>query len=275
MSPPSPATPGAPAIGEVEIRAAAPLTVSEAALVAWARDRFAAAGLDAPSVTVAFTPRPENCGGFQGRYYSATETVFVCDDEHASDLVRRTTLLHEMSHAWTHHHLGAANRAAFVELRDTPTWDSWDFAWSDRATEHAAVVMAWGLMDIPTTVEPRRRYVATGAGGGVSVADWRRPDQRRFGPIVRADRSRCRGGRPSQLNDVARSISLTSQPSQPTDGGSRAIRAPASNASGRQARLNRMARPSSSTGLRWENWKASSPVAFSIPIVANCPTSKG
>jgi hypothetical protein len=145
--------PGTPVISEAETRAA-PLTLSEAALVAWARDRFAAAGLDAPSVTVAFTPGPENCDGFQGRYYSATETVSVCDDEHASDLVLRTTLLHEMSHAWTHHHLGAANRAAFVELRNTPTWDSWDFAWSDRATEHAAVVMAWGLMDVPTTVKP-------------------------------------------------------------------------------------------------------------------------
>ena len=122
--------------------------------MAWARDRFAAAGLDAPSVTVAFSPGPENCGGFQGRYYSATETVSVCDGEHASDLVLRTTLLHEMSHAWTHHHLDAANRAAFVELRNTPTWDSWDFAWSDRAIEHAAVVMAWGLMDVRTTVNP-------------------------------------------------------------------------------------------------------------------------
>jgi hypothetical protein len=105
-------------------------------------------------VTVAFTPGPENCGGFQGRYYSATETVSVCVDEHASDLVLRTTLLHEMSHAWAHHHLDAASRAAFVELRNTPTWNSWDFAWSDRAIEHAAVVMAWGLMDIATPVKP-------------------------------------------------------------------------------------------------------------------------
>jgi hypothetical protein len=147
--------PEAPVVGEAENRAAAPrLTRSEAALVAWAADRFAAAGLDTPSVTVAFTPGPENCGGFEGRYYSATETVSVCVDEHASDLVMRTTLLHEMSHAWTHHHLDAANRTAFVELRNTPTWDSWDFAWSDRAIEHAAVVMAWGLMDIHTFVQP-------------------------------------------------------------------------------------------------------------------------
>jgi hypothetical protein len=140
----------APTAGEAKPR----LTQAEEALVAWAQDRFAAAGLDAPSVTVAFTPGPDNCGGFQGRYYSSTETVAVCIDEDASDLVLRTTLLHEMSHAWAHHHLDQASRAAFVELRNTPTWDSWDFAWTDRATEHAAVVMAWGLMDIPTTVRP-------------------------------------------------------------------------------------------------------------------------
>ena len=147
--------PALPSVGEAAPRAASPrLTRSEAALVAWARGRFAAAGLDGPSVTVAFTPGPENCGGFQGRYYSATETVSICIGEHASDLVLRTTLLHELAHAWAHDHLDAASRAAFVELRHTPTWGSWDFAWSDRATEHAAVVMAWGLMDIRTIVQP-------------------------------------------------------------------------------------------------------------------------
>lgn len=150
-----PVAPKAPVVGEAGARAASPqLTQSEAALVAWARDRFVAAGLDAPAVTVAFTPGPENCGGFEGRYYSATETVSVCVGEHASELVRRTNLLHEMSHAWAHNHLDAASRAAFVELRNTPTWGSWDFAWTDRATEHAAVVMAWGLMDIRTTARP-------------------------------------------------------------------------------------------------------------------------
>ena len=136
------------------MRAAARYAGSEAELVALARGRFSAAGLDAPAVTVAFTPGPENCGGFQGRYYSATETVSVCDDEHASDLVLRTTVLHEMSHAWTHHHLDAANRAAFVELRNTPTWDSWDFAWSDREPSTRESVMAWGLMDVRTFVRP-------------------------------------------------------------------------------------------------------------------------
>ena len=98
-------------------------------------DRFAAAGLDAPSVTVAFSPGPENCGGFQGRYYSATETVSVCDGRHVSDLVLRTTLLHEMSHAWTQHHLGAANRArsSSCETRRLGTVGTSPGATADRA----------------------------------------------------------------------------------------------------------------------------------------------
>ena len=146
--------PRVPAIGEAEMRAAAPLTRSEAELVAWARGRFSAAGLDAPAVIVAFTPGPENCGGFQGRYYSATETVSVCVDEHASDLVLRTTVVARDVACVDTPSPGRGEPRRFVELRNTPTWDSWDFAWSDRATEHAAVVMAWGLMDVRTFVRP-------------------------------------------------------------------------------------------------------------------------
>lgn len=133
---------------------AAPLSSAQSALVVWVQSRFTRAGLDVPSVSVVFDPEAEECGGFQGRYYPRTATVYMCLRNHTSERVLRTLLLHEMSHAWTDQELDDPARAGFVELRGTPTWGSWDHAWTDRATEHAAVVMAWGLMDVTTNVEP-------------------------------------------------------------------------------------------------------------------------
>ncbi len=130
------------------------LTTSQAELVVWATSRFRAAGLDVPPVTVAFTPDHRYCAGFVGLYRPTTQTLNICADEGASDLVLRELLLHEMAHAWTDLHLTTEARTSFARLRGTPSWDRARDAWVERASEHAAEVISWGLMDIETVVMP-------------------------------------------------------------------------------------------------------------------------
>lgn len=132
----------------------APLTRAQTELVEWASGRFERAGLDVPNVSVVFDPGAEECGGFLGRYFAKHRTLYICIRSEVSELTLRRLVLHEMSHAWTDDHLSDSERERFVALRGTPTWSSWDHQWTDRAIEHAAVVMAWGLMDVIVNVEP-------------------------------------------------------------------------------------------------------------------------
>jgi hypothetical protein len=124
----------------------------QAALTTWARGRFAAAGLDVPTAAVVFESGFDACGGANGRFWAATDKVSICVSSSASERVLRPLVLHELSHAWAHTHLTDDIRAWFVELRGASSWNSSSDPWGERATEHAAVVMAWGLMDVPTGV---------------------------------------------------------------------------------------------------------------------------
>jgi len=128
-------------------------TERDAALVAWALGRFEAAGLQAPESAFVFSDSTQPCGGFDGRYYPNTDKVVICVIDSASDLVLRTLVLHEFAHAWTEQNLTETARARFVDLRGARSWNAAKDAWSERATEHAAVVMAWGLLDV--VVQPR------------------------------------------------------------------------------------------------------------------------
>jgi len=128
-------------------------TERESALVVWARDRFRAAGLAVPTSAVIFGDGLQACGGFDGRYYPNADEIVICVADSASTMVLRTVVLHELAHAWTEHNLSDAARARFVELRGARSWNAAKDRWSERATEHAAVVMAWGLLDV--VVQPR------------------------------------------------------------------------------------------------------------------------
>ena len=94
----------------------------------------------------------EACGGFDGRFWAASNTVSICVSGSASERVLRPLGLHELSHAWADAHVSDETRARFAELRGASSWNGAGDEWGERATEHAAVVMAWGLMDVATNV---------------------------------------------------------------------------------------------------------------------------
>ena len=59
-------------------------------------------------------------------------------------------LLHELAHAWEAHNLPKQRRQPFMALRsDVDSWAGAGVPWHQRGSEHAANVVAWGLLEDP------------------------------------------------------------------------------------------------------------------------------
>ena len=151
-----------PALANSTAAAAAPLAVRAAsnefavltddhrAMIEWALDRYTEAGLDLGAVSVGVYDDPTVCGDRRGFYRQGVVTVCATnDDPSVQDAWRRHTLLHELAHAWADLHLTDQQRRAFVEARGAATWRNRESAWEDRATEHAAEIIAWAIADSP------------------------------------------------------------------------------------------------------------------------------
>ncbi len=123
----------------------APRTPEEQALADFAISRFAEQGLELPQVHIEFHPTTFDCGGREGLYVHDTRSLHMC-----SRSLR--TMLHELAHAWARHNLTDEEREAFTALRGLDSWNGKDEEWEDRATEHAAEIIAWALLDNPNHV---------------------------------------------------------------------------------------------------------------------------
>jgi len=132
-------------------RSAEPLTIeggggAEIDLVEWAVGRFVEAGLDLPPITVQFLGEDlALCDGAQARAHVAEGEVVlrVCWYD-------RFVLLHELGHVWEAHNVPVESHQQFMGLRDgVEAWSSVDVSWDARGREHAANVIAWGLLADP------------------------------------------------------------------------------------------------------------------------------
>lgn len=112
----------------------------------WAIDRYAEAGFDLPQLVITFAGRDlSDCDGAPGRVYLDHDPIEIrmCWN---SELV----LLHELAHVWEAHNVAAAEHEPFMAMRaGVVSWASLDVAWSERGREHAANVIAWGLLEDP------------------------------------------------------------------------------------------------------------------------------
>ena len=112
----------------------------------WAIDRYAEAGLNLPQLVIRFPGRDlSHCDGAPGRVYLDHDPIEVrmCWN---SEFV----LLHELAHAWEAHNVPTGNHEPFMDMRDgVLSWASLDVEWSERGREHAANVIAWGLLEDP------------------------------------------------------------------------------------------------------------------------------
>ena len=112
----------------------------------WAIGRYDDAGLDLPQILIRFAGQDvSGCDGAPGRTYLDHDPIEVriCWN---SEFV----LLHELAHVWEAHNVAAAKQGPFMALRDGVTsWAGPDLAWSEQGREHAANVIAWGLLEDP------------------------------------------------------------------------------------------------------------------------------
>lgn len=113
-------------------------THDQVRLVVWGESRFAQVGPALPEVEYVFHADTRPCNWHRGLYHPDTGVLEICT-------MNREVLVHELAHAWADANLTAADQAALVARRGLPTWDSHEFAWELRGTEHVAEIIAWGL----------------------------------------------------------------------------------------------------------------------------------
>jgi hypothetical protein len=128
-------------------------------LVAWAVERFPAAGLEMPRPkSVTFYPAADRCwGNLAVAGGEDNAEILACFGEGLACLAfpcppwsarAEHTMLHELAHTWMARHLDAESRDAYAE-RVGLAWAAADDPWEDRAIERAAEVIAWGLRSSP------------------------------------------------------------------------------------------------------------------------------
>ena len=116
-------------------------TTEQEDTVRWALGRFEAAGLQLPTLTIYMHENRADCGGNNGSMGDLPNGEYVI---HSCGV--DFTLLHELTHAWDMHQLDDETRAKFLELAKADVWRNPD-SWHLSGAEHAANVVAWGLMD--------------------------------------------------------------------------------------------------------------------------------
>ncbi len=124
-------------------------TAEQKDLAAWALSRFDRASLALPPVEIQFAGRDEAlCDGSPARAYLAMDPIQVrmCWTD-------GFMLLHELGHVWEAAHVPLERHHGFMALRDRATsWAGLDVPWDARGREHAANVIAWGLLEEPYPV---------------------------------------------------------------------------------------------------------------------------
>ena len=116
------------------------LTPYQQTMQTWALDRLHQAHLQLPPVDIHYHSDLEPCDGYPG-YFAGTEngwSIGICTPA-------PFVLLHELGHAWAAHNLTHTDEEAFRQTRGLPAWIDPTIPWNQRASEHVADLIAWGL----------------------------------------------------------------------------------------------------------------------------------
>ena len=117
-------------------------------ILEWALRRYELAGLAVPPVAVDTHDDRSGCDGHVAVFIPADPVpeIHLCFDADAPELLRQRVVLHEVAHAWTHAHLTDDERSEFVRMRGLEHWRG-PARWFEQGTEHAAEIIAWGLLE--------------------------------------------------------------------------------------------------------------------------------
>ena len=122
------------------------VTDHQAEIAAWALGRYEAAGLELPPLTIEFlNPTPTGCGNAAGRAHidESPIRIEICWSN-------PFILLHELAHIWEASNFPEAKHSTFNAMRiNVESWASPDVPWNQRGREHAANIIAWGLLEQP------------------------------------------------------------------------------------------------------------------------------
>lgn len=133
----------APAVSSIAIVGGTP---AQQEMAEWAVDRFAEVELRLPTLEISFPGRDQSgCGGSPARVYLDHDPIEVrmCWN---SEMM----LLHELAHVWEAQNVDEDLHEPFMAMRDgVKSWAGLDVAWEERGREHAANVIAWGLLEKP------------------------------------------------------------------------------------------------------------------------------
>jgi hypothetical protein len=116
-------------------------------ILVWAEQRFEAAGLSMPVVDIRRHADKAACDGNSALWRASDSggVIEFCVDPD-SEVAEHRIILHELAHAWTDHNVTTDLRDAFLESRGLEHWRD-PAPWELRGSEHAAEIIAWGLMD--------------------------------------------------------------------------------------------------------------------------------
>ena len=134
----SPVTTGEPS--PLEIHGAG---MEQAEVLRSAKDRYDRAGMWLPPLRIFVHSTKDPCNARIALFNSdgRGDRIDLCN-RGQSDFI----IMHELAHAWIHHRVSEATRREFLD-RTGLTWNDPTQEWSDRGTEVAANIVAWGLSD--------------------------------------------------------------------------------------------------------------------------------
>lgn len=133
---------------------------NQKAFAGWLVDRYLTSGLGLPKVAAIWFPPVPDCRTRAGlaiesdERYGSRHTVAVCYEH---DNIESPTSesgwspgamalgLHELAHIWMLERLTDETRAEFTSFVGLETWKGSDTRWDERAMEHAASTIGWGL----------------------------------------------------------------------------------------------------------------------------------
>jgi hypothetical protein len=123
----------------------------------WALTRFRSAGMEFGDLFVSFESEPGACWGKRGLHTAAgrRHLVSICNPDRSE---RSHTVMHELAHVWVSDNVDDSTRIAFTEHVGLEVWNDLGIHWEQRATEHAAEILAWGAGDQPCWDRPNGAF---------------------------------------------------------------------------------------------------------------------
>jgi len=119
-------------------------TTQQQAIADWAINRYEAAALPLPAVTITFHTDSDGCLGYLGFYDSKAQTLDMCNWGQHYKITPASTLLHELAHAWSFEYMTPADRDEFTAHRGLDDWHH-EGIWWHMGQEQAAEIIAWGI----------------------------------------------------------------------------------------------------------------------------------